>query len=58
MIDPNDGSGELLETDDPLTTNICFGGEGLRTAFLTLSGTGRLASVEWPRPGLALAHSA
>ena len=58
VIDPNDGSGELLETDDPLTTNICFGGEGLRTAFLTLSGTGRLASVEWPRPGLALAHSA
>jgi gluconolactonase len=28
---------------DRLTTNICFGGENLRTAYLTLSGTGRLA---------------
>jgi gluconolactonase len=58
VIDPNDGSAELVETGDPLTTNICFGGEDLRTAFITLSGTGRLVSVEWPRPGLALAYSA
>lgn len=58
VIDPKDGSGELVDTGDPLTTNICFGGEGLRTAFITLSGTGRLVSGEWPRPGLALAHSA
>jgi len=58
VIDPKDGSGELVDTGDPLTTNICFGGEGLRTAFITLSGTGRLVSAEWPRPGLALAYSA
>jgi len=54
-------SGELVEfvqTDDILTTNICFGGEGHRTAYLTLSGTGRLASAVWPRAGLPLAHSA
>jgi gluconolactonase len=54
-------SGELVEfvqTDDILTTNICFGGENLTTAYLTLSGTGRLVSTVWPRPGLALAHSA
>jgi gluconolactonase len=47
---------EFVETGDPLTTNICFGGDGLRTAYLTLSATGRLASLEWPRPGLELAY--
>lgn len=40
--------------DDPLTTNICFGGEDLKTAFITLSGTGRLISTPWPEAGLAL----
>ena len=39
---------------DMYTTNICFGGPDLRTAFITLSATGRLVSMEWPRPGLAL----
>lgn len=37
-------------------TNIAFGGSDLRTAFITLSGTGRLVAVEWPRPGLPLLH--
>ncbi len=39
---------------DPLTTNICFGGADLRTAYLTLSGTGKLAVMEWPLEGLSL----
>jgi gluconolactonase len=49
--------GELVEhvrLPDPLTTNLCFGGEALRTAFVTLSGTGRLVAVASPRPGLRL----
>ena len=53
--------GEVLEhvpTGDVLTTNICFGGPDLRTAFITASGTGRLLSMPWPRPGLRLAHHA
>jgi len=45
-------------TGDPITTNICFGGEGLRTAYVTLSGTGRLVSTPWPRPGLRLQFNA
>ena len=52
-------SGEVLEhipTGDPVTTNICFGGPDLRTAYVTLSGTGRLVAMEWPRPGLRLAY--
>jgi gluconolactonase len=43
---------------DRAVTNICFGGEDLRTAYLTLSETGRLVSCRWPVPGLALAFSA
>jgi gluconolactonase len=39
---------------DAATTNICFGGEALRTAYITLSESGRLVSIPWPRPGLPL----
>lgn len=41
---------------DMLTTNICFGGPALRTAYVTLSHTGRLGAMEWHEPGLRLAH--
>lgn len=47
---------DFLATGDPLTTNICFGGPDLRTAYITCSGTGRLVAVDWPRPGLRLHH--
>jgi len=49
--------GELIEfipTGDPLTTNVCFGGDDLRTAYITLSATGRLMKTDWPRPGARL----
>lgn len=49
--------GETIEHhpfDDPMTTNICFGGEGLKTAYVTLSGSGRLVATEWPTAGLPL----
>jgi gluconolactonase len=52
-------SGEVIEfvpTGDLLTTNVCFGGDDLRTAYITLSGTRRLVSTRWPRPGLRLQH--
>ncbi len=39
---------------DALTTNICFGGEDLKTAYITLSTTGKLVACEWETPGLAL----
>ena len=45
---------EFFSVEDPLCTNICFGGSDMRTAFITLSGTGQLIRTEWPRPGLAL----
>jgi gluconolactonase len=51
-------AGELVEfvaTDDPFTTNICWGGDDMTTAFATLSGSGRLVKQQWARPGLTLA---
>ena len=47
--------GELLDqvvVGDPMVTNVCFGGPGLTTAYVTLSATGRLGSLPWPRAGL------
>jgi gluconolactonase len=41
---------------DPMVTNVCFGGQDLRTAFATLSMRGRLVAFEWPRPGAGLKH--
>lgn len=54
-------AGELVEfvlTDDIFTTNICWGGADMMDAYVTLSGTGRLARTRWPRPGLKLHHDA
>ncbi|MGE0045234.1 MAG: SMP-30/gluconolactonase/LRE family protein [Hyphomonadaceae bacterium] len=43
---------------DLLVTNICFGGADMQDAYVTLSGTGKLAKTRWPRPGLKLNFSA
>jgi integrase len=45
---------EFHEAPEVYCTNICFGGDEMRTAFITLSGTGRLIAVDWPRAGLPL----
>jgi gluconolactonase len=55
-ISPDGRRVEHHATGDLLTTNICFGGEDLRTAYVTCSSTGRLVSFPWPRQGLRLAH--
>jgi len=54
VISPDGRQVEHHPMPDPMTTNICFGGPGLRTAFITLSWTGRLVAVDWPVPGLQL----
>lgn len=48
------GETEHVPLPDPLVTNICFGGADMRDAYVTLSGTGKLAKLRWPRPGLKL----
>ena len=44
----------LIDMPDILTTNICFGGDNLQTAYITLSATGKLVSMPWHCPGLPL----
>ncbi|MAM83736.1 MAG: gluconolaconase [Acidobacteria bacterium] len=53
-------AGEILEDirlPDRFVTNICFGGEDRRTAFITMAETGRLARMPWSRAGLKLNFS-
>jgi len=54
VASPDGACVEHLPMPDLYTTNICFGGPELRTAYITLSMGGRLVATEWPRPGLAL----
>jgi len=44
----------FVESGDVMTTNICFGGPDLRTAYITRSGVGDVAVVSWASEGLAL----
>lgn len=56
VVSPSGERVEHVPLPDPLTTNLCFGGSDLRTAYVTLSGIGRLVAVDWARPGLRLIH--
>jgi gluconolactonase len=56
VVSPDGGAVRHVPMPDRWTTNICFGGPDLRTAFLTLSSTGRLVACDWEEPGLALAY--
>jgi gluconolactonase len=54
VISPSGQVVRQVPMPDTHPTNICFGGPDRRTAYITLSETGRLGAVEWPEPGLAL----
>ena len=54
VANPNGGTDEFVVTEDPYTTNICFGGIDLKKAYLTLSWHGLLVSCDWQRKGLPL----
>ena len=49
---------DVIAVPDPIVTNICFGGDDRRDAWITASGTGRLYRTRWPRPGLKLNFNA
>ncbi len=53
-IEPETAAMRHTPADDRLTTNICFGGAELKTAWITLSSTSRLVSTPWPSPGCPL----
>ena len=52
-ISPDGSTVEHVALPDVLVTNICFVDDEPR-AFCTLSGTGQLVEIDWPRPGLKL----
>jgi gluconolactonase len=54
VISPDGNVIERHPMPDTFVTNICFGGADLRTAYITLSSSGQLISIPWPRPGLPL----
>jgi gluconolactonase len=53
VISPAGDLVEFVKFPDRATTNLCFGGSGLQTAFVTQSRSGRLLAVPWARRGLA-----
>lgn len=56
VISPQGELVEFVATDDVFTTNICFGGDDMRDAYITLSGSGRLVKTRWARAGLRLQY--
>ena len=54
VISPQGELVDFVATGDILTTNICFGGADLRTAYITSSGTGRLLKTQWRCAGAKL----
>ena len=54
VIAPDGAVLRQIPTGDHFTTNICFAGADLRTAYITLAGRGLLMAMEWPNPGLDL----
>ncbi len=59
VVSPDGSLTSHVPLPDRFTTNICFGGRGMTTAYVTLSGSGRLIAIDdWPVPGLRLNHEA
>jgi gluconolactonase len=49
-----EGAVSVIPLPDPYTTNIAFGGEDMRTAYITQAATGKLLRMRWAEPGLRL----
>ena len=59
VMSPDGSHASHVPLADRFTTNICFGGRDMRTAYITLSGVGKLIAIDdWPVPGLRLNHEA
>ena len=52
------GAITTVATPDPVTTNIAFGGEDMRDAYITCSMQGTLVKTRWAEPGLRLVYNA
>ena len=54
IVSPAGEPARFVSVPDRLTTNICFGGADLRTAYVTASSLGHLLATQWEGPGLPL----
>lgn len=54
VVSPDGASVRHQPIPDLFTTNLCFGGPDMKTAYVTLSAGGSLLAVEWDQPGLRL----
>ena len=54
VISPEGELVDFFPTGDILTTNVCFGGPDLKTAYITVSGTGKLLKMPWKCAGAKL----
>ena len=54
VISPQGDILSEIAMPDPFCTNIAFGGNDMRDAYVTLSSTGKLVKIRWDIPGLHL----
>ncbi|MDP3251330.1 MAG: SMP-30/gluconolactonase/LRE family protein [Hydrogenophaga sp.] len=57
VVSPDGHAVRHVPMPDGHTTNICFGGPDLKTAYITLAHRGELVATAWDRPGLKLNFS-
>jgi gluconolactonase len=57
-VTPDGATRFLPVSGDDTVTNIAFGGEDMRDAYITLSMAGKLVRTRWEEPGLRLAFNA
>lgn len=51
VISPDGKEVETIDMPDEFATNLAFGGPDMKTAYITLSGSGQLIAMDWPRAG-------
>lgn len=52
------GAVAITPVEDRLPTNIAFGGDDMRDAYVTFSDSGRLVKMRWDEPGMVLPYTA
>jgi gluconolactonase len=49
-----EGATEFIPIPGMMVTNICFGGDDMKTAWVTCGGSGQVFRLRWPLAGLVL----
>lgn len=56
VLAPDGSVADSVPLPDKFVTSVGFGGPGHSTAYITLTTTGQLIAMDWPRPGVKLAN--